>query len=367
MQKTSTTLRAQSLHYFSRPHSRPRRSPLTSAAAWRGSDLAKHTDWRETLDAIQVSALDAGLEVARASKKKLHELTAADFPLPALDKDIARWRDEITHGRGFVVLRGVPVERWGREASELFFYALGLHLGIPGAQNTDGDLLGHVLDTGEKLETRTVRRYRTSANIAYHCDAADAVGLLCLRTAKSGGASRIVSSVTVYNELLARRPDLAMRLYAPFEMDTHGQNGLDYFPIAPCRHAGGQLRTFYHSDYFHSAQDYAGVTRWAEPERELIALYEELAASEELRLDMMFEPGDVQLVSNHTVLHARTEYEDHPEPERRRHLLRLWLSFPSPASLGERLLTLRSRAGLLASLARAKIRRKLRGPAALRG
>jgi hypothetical protein len=360
------SLTAQSLHYFARPHQGPRREAMDGPAAWRSADMARRSDWTVTLDAAQIAEIAGAIETAIGTGKPTAALERRDFPLRTLAPELAAWRREITHGRGFLVIRGIPVEAWGQAACEVFFFALGLHLGEPGAQNEQGDVLGHVVDTGENVEARTVRRYRTHADIAYHCDAADAVGLLCLKSAKSGGTSRIVSSVAVYNEVLRRRPDLVARLYEPFLLDTHGQRGLDYFPIAPCRHAAGRLRTFFHSDYFRSAQGYEDVPPFDRERRELIDLYEEIAAADELRLDMEFEPGDIQLVSNHTILHARSEYEDHPEPERKRHLLRLWLSLDDDPSLLERALTLRSRVRLVTTLARCRLRRLVRGPSRVR-
>ena len=155
------------------------------------------------------------------------------------------------------------------------------------------------------------------------------MGLLCLRGAKAGGESRIVSTVTIYNELLRRRPELIDRLYEPFFLDVRneGKSGaLHYLPIPPCRYADGRLRTFYHSDYFRSVQRHEDVAPFSDEERELLDLYEEIASSPNLYLDMDFAPGDIQLLSNHVIMHARTNYEDYTEPERKRHLLRLWLS-----------------------------------------
>ena len=256
-------------------------------------------------------------------------MTVRDFPLPTLSAELGRWRAELQAGRGFQLISGVPVERWCREEAELCFWCLGLHMGRPGAQNPQGDLLGHVMDTGDDVEDPYVRLYRTSANIAYHCDAADVVGLLCLRKAKRGGASRIVSSVSVYNELLKRRADLAERLYEPFLLDARNEDAtgaLRYLPVVPCRFAGGRLRTFYHSDYFRSVVRHADVPELTDEERTFLDLYQEIASSAELYLEMDLEPGDIQWISNHTILHARTAYEDHAEVERKRHLLRLWLS-----------------------------------------
>ncbi len=319
----------QSVHYFRRPHEAPAREPLATAAAWRGREMARRSDWRVRLDATQVQELERALAAATATGKPTGELTATDFPLGSLVGEMRRWRYELEQGRGFQVVSGVPVESWSQEEAERCFWCLGLHMGTPGAQNVQGDLLGHVVDTGDDAEDPFVRLYRTSANIAYHCDAADVVGLLCLRSAKSGGASRIVSSVAVYDELLARRPDLAPRLYEPFLLDVRNEDAsgaIRYLPIPPCRHAAGRLRTFFHSDYFRSVQRHEDVEPFTAQEAELLDLYEEIASQPGLYLDMDLAPGDVQWLSNHTVLHARTEYEDHPEPERKRHLLRLWLS-----------------------------------------
>ena len=213
-------------------------------------------------------------------------------------------------------------------------------------------------DTGESPDE--VRHYRTRVNINFHCDAADVVGLLCLTKAKHGGQSRIVSSVSVYNELLGRRPDLVDRLYEPFMMDTKGEGGVRYLPVRPCRFDAGRLRTFYHTDYFRSAVGFEGESMLPPEARELLDLYNEIADSPDLYVDMDLEPGDVQLLSNHTVLHARTDYEDYPEPERRRHLLRLWISLPSRAPLSTRFRTQRSRLGMVATAVGFKVGHAIR-------
>lgn len=354
------TLTAQTLHYFSRPQERVLREPLRIPAAWTGSDLAAREDWREVLSDEDVAELDRAVAAAKKTGKALSRLTKADFPLPTLSAKIDRWRAEISEGRGFQVLRGVPVERWPESDSKLFFWCLGQHFGIPGAQNPQRDLLGHVRDTGESPEK--VRHYRTRANINFHCDAADVVGLLCLTKAKRGGKSRITSSVSVYNELLRQRPDLVDRLYEPFMMDTKGEGGVRYLPVRPCCYDSGSLRTFYHTDYFRSATGRDGEPVLTKHDRELLDLYNAIADSPEMYLDMELRPGDVQLLSNHTVLHARTDYEDHPEPARKRHLLRLWISLHSSPSLATRLRKERSRAVMLATTVRMKVMHALEHP-----
>ncbi len=319
----------QSRHYFDRPHTDVLSQLLDNAAAWRGDALRQTDEWRVVLDPSEIDELKAAVEAAQASGKAMADLSATDFPLPTLSDKFSDWRLQLMQGRGFQVISGVPVPDWTQEESEVFFWCFGLHLGRPGAQNPQGDLLGHVTNTGDSADDPFVRLYRTAANIEYHCDAADVVGLLCLQKAKAGGKSRIVSSVSVFNEVLKRRPDLAPQLFDPFLLDrrNEGKDGLaGHMPIEPCRFADGVLRTFYHADYFRSVVRHDDVPPFTEERQDLMDLYEEVAADPSLYFDMNLEPGDIQLLSNHTNLHARTDYEDWPEPERKRHLLRLWLS-----------------------------------------
>ena len=317
----------QTLRYFDRPHEGAALSPVSSPAAWRRQDLAG-ASWRTSLSEGEVAEVRQAVAAWQAAARPLATMTRDDFPLPTLAPRLGQWRTEVAGGRGFQVISGVPVEAWSVDEAAAFFWGLGQHLGRPGAQNRKGDLLGHVRDTGADKADRYVRQYMTTQDIPFHCDAADMVGLLCLRKAKSGGVSRIASSVSVYNELLRQRPDLAPRLFEPFMLDTRDEaeaNGIKALPIPPCRHAGGVLRTFWHSEYFRTSQRHEGI-RLTEAEHELLDLYDAIAASPEFHVDMELEPGDVQLLSNHTVIHARTDYEDHPEPDRKRHLLRLWIT-----------------------------------------
>ena len=357
MLRTYRSVTEQSLRYFIRPHSGLPTAPISSPAAWRGAELA--AAWTTTLSAAELAEIEAALAVARRSGRPLTAMTAADFPLPTLQPRIFAWRRALGSGCGVQVVRGVPVERWPLADCERFFFALGLHLGTPGAQNRNEELLGHVRDEGLSYTDPGVRGYRTAAHLSYHCDAADVVGLLCYRAAKAGGRSRFVSSVTVWNQLLARRPELAARLFAPMEVDTRGDGGLNFFAVPPCRYADGQLRTFYHADYLRTAQQHRGARPLGQCERELLNLYDELASSPENYWEMDFAPGDIQLLSNHTVIHARSQYEDHPEPERKRHLLRLWLSLPSAVS-GRQLPSLgREAARLLYAVAKGRLRDRL--------
>jgi hypothetical protein len=298
---------------------------VSSPAAWYSADLQADTSWRFALTNDHVAELDEALRFGAATGRPLAQWSAEDFPLPTLSNTITQWRYELTAGRGLVYISGVPVKRWGTGDSERFFWALGLHLGMPGAQNPEGHLLGHIQDTGAQKLDPMVRLYQTADGMAYHCDAADVVGLLCLQSAAEGGTSRIASSVTVWNEMLRREPPLAARLFEPIYVDLRNERSPEGNPwnsLTPCAYANGVLRTFYHGDYFRSVERH-GI-RLSADVRRLLDLYDDIAQSPETRFDMDLAPGDIQLISNHTVIHARTPYVDHPG--QRRHLLRLWLS-----------------------------------------
>ena len=323
------SFKEQTLHYFDRPHDGAATKPIDSPAAWVGKTMPKLEEMAYRLDADEVAELDAALAHAKQTGKPRKNMLAADFPLPRLAPHIAKWQATLKDGLGLQVIRGVPVTRWSEDEAELFFWCLGLHLGRPGGQNREEELLGHVRDTHVKKTDPIVRLYQTAENIDFHCDTADVVGLLCLKKAKSGGKSRIVSSISAFNRLLEREPALAARLFEPFFLDKRNDSkgvGTRAVPISPCRFADGKLRTFYHADYFRSATRHAEVPDFTPLERKCLDLYEAIANDPDLYLDMDLEPGDIQLLSNHTNLHARTEYEDGDDPAERRHLLRLWLS-----------------------------------------
>jgi hypothetical protein len=351
------TLRAQTLHYFARPHERVPAGPVASPAAWRGDEMRQRDDWRVPLAAADLAEIEAALAHAQASGKPNARMTQADFPLPTLAPRIAQWRDEVHRGRGFVLIRGVPVQKWSVAQAETFFWCFGHYLGVPGAQNPEGDLLGHVRDqkTGQD-----VRYYRTNKNLEVHTDTADLVGLLCLQRAKSGGLSRIASSVSVFNELLRRQPQLVPRLFQPMWFDTKGEGGVRAFAIPSCRYAEGVLRTFWQSDYYRTVQRFEHVPKLSAAEQQLLDTYDGIAMEPEFYLDMDLQPGDIQLLSNHTQLHARTAFEDWPEPERRRHLLRLWISIPEKRSLRSRWLKTRNTLEVAMLAARELVREKRR-------
>ena len=306
-----------------------RTRPIDTPAVWTGAAMASRPDWLHVLTPAEVADLDRAVAFARALAKPLEALTRDDFPLGALARAVERWLDELEHGAGFLLVRGVPVERYGERDATLAYWGLGLHLGTAVSQNAAGDRLGHVRDFGIRERDPSVRLYKTRERLGFHTDGADVIGLLCLRPAKSGGTSRIASSAAIYNEILRRRPDLVPVLYEPFPFDRNGEERPGeppFFSLPLCRYTDGWLRTFYIGWYIRDSQRHASAPRLRPGQREVIDLIDEIAADPAIHLDMDFRAGDVQWLKNSVILHARTEYEDFDEPERKRHLLRLWLT-----------------------------------------
>lgn len=324
---------AAAFQYFSRSNAGGiRRQPITERYAWIGSELTPD-QFTLVLSTEQVAQIKAVVSKLIAGGKPLLELSADDFPLPLLEQVFRRVKHELRSGLGFILVRGLPVDVWSQAESECFFWGWGLHLGTCNAQDNNGELLGHVRDTG--ADPAIERQYKTRAAIDYHCDASDAVGLMCLGASKQGGESTLVSSAMAYNKLLASRPDLIDRLYDPVLLDVRGSGGIHVVPIEPVRHSStGQLRTFWHHEYFSSGY---GKPR-APPAmptaiRELHEAYGKIIHDKDMEVRMMLQVGDIQMCSNHYILHARDAYEDRTGPgETQRHLLRLWITDNEPTS-----------------------------------
>jgi len=302
---------------------------IESPAAWRAIDMVAATDWVVRLDDAAVAEIGRAIAHARARRLGPTTLTAESFPLPTVRTQVDEWLGELDRGRGFVLVRGLPVSSWGDEDTALAWVGLGLHMGTLVSQNAAGDLLGHVRDTGADPADPSVRLYKTRERLGFHTDGADVIGLLCLRTARAGGTSRIASSVTVFNEILRRRPDLAPLLFEPFHFDRNEEQppgDPPTFGLPLCHWDGARLSTFYIGWYIRGAERHPTAPRLTPAQHELLDLIDAIAEDPAIHLDMTFEPGDVQLVKNAVTLHARTEFDDWDEPVRKRHLLRLWVN-----------------------------------------
>ncbi|MGH9761060.1 MAG: TauD/TfdA family dioxygenase, partial [Blastocatellia bacterium] len=303
-----------------------------------GPDLVASADWTHTLSEQEITEVhDAATHLAR-SEFDLTSITRNHFPLPTLGPRLQRMLGETLNGRGFVLVRKLPLERWTKLEAATAFLGIGVHLGTLRTQNAAGHLLGHVKDVGRSSRDPNARIYQTRERQTYHTDSCDVVGLMCVRTAKSGGLSSLVSSVTIFNEIRRRRPDLLKLLLDPIETDRRGEipeAEKPYFSIPVFNWHEGLLSAIYQRQYIESARRFPGVPPLSSQQIEALDMLDQLANDPALNLTMELQPGDIQLVHNHTILHDRTAFEDWPEPDRKRHLLRLWVAPPGARPLPE--------------------------------
>jgi len=298
-------------------------APVSGPTLWYGEEQSRKNDWIIQLDESQIAELENSADRIRASGLKLDEATQSDFDLPALAPILEAARREIGQGHGFVLLRGLPVMDYSVEVLETIFWGIGTYLGTGVSQSIKGDRLGHVINLGA-----TDRYYTAGGPIEFHMDPVDIVGLLCLRSALEGGASRIASSMAIHNVILEERPDLLKILYSGFYCSLRG-HGLEKvteqrIPV----YAPGQngLESYFLPITIRQAEEQGYPLN--KVEREAIAYLQSVASRPEIYLDMDFRPGDIQFLNNRKIFHARTDYRDAEDLDSRRLLLRLWLMMP---------------------------------------
>jgi hypothetical protein len=326
------------------------RTPITGACVWHGRDIATSPRWQRDLTPAALAEIDAALRAVQRRGLAWHAITRNDFPLEQAADLLADAAEELENGCGMVKLRGLPVARYSDDELRCLWYGLGSHLGRPVFQNRQGELMRAIRDeggdlgqrygqieTGSKADTPFLSSYaRTLSNgaLRFHTDRCDAVGLLCVRQARSGGVSTLCSSPAVHNAMLERRPDLLEALYrdvwrSRLGEETGGDKAAYPLPIFGVRN--GRFTSHYSLTYIEAAQLMPGVPKLAPEQREAIDLLMALAA--ELAFEMTLEPGDIQLLNNHVIYHGRTPFEDDPSSGRDRLLLRLWLSMPNSRAL----------------------------------
>jgi hypothetical protein len=322
--------------------------PILGPAAWRGEDLARTTDWIRPVSESEVEELDAALRSVRGRGLDWPAMTRDDFPIPRFARSLAEASRELEDGRGLVLLRRLPVERYSDAELRIIYWGIGLHLGTPRYQNATGELIGDVRDenrlygavrevdpatTGEPRTSRS--KARSAGPLRFHTDRVDVVTLLCVRPAARGGLSKVVSSIAVHNAILERRPDLHALLCQPYYHSREGEAGgrQRYYAMPIFATRDGRFTSQYSRTFVENAQHIPGVPKLTAAQDEALDLWAEVC--EELCYEMALEPGDVQLLNNHVVYHARTTYEDDPAPGRDRLLMRLWLSMPNSRALPE--------------------------------
>jgi hypothetical protein len=304
---------------------------ITDPDAWIGPKIQNDESWIYRFDAAALAEIDAALAHAKRAGARVPFGPDA-FPLPRVAREMEKILDYVENGQGFKLLRGIPRVKYSDDECELIYWGLTAHLGTPISQNARGHLLGHVRDEGRTQADPNARAYQTSQRMDFHTDMLpmDLLGLFCLRTAKRGGASKITSALTIHNVLRGERPDLLEALYGQFHIDWRGEEPAGekgFFSLPMFSECRGKVTARINSlPYYDSAARHGAQYAPAAIQREALLKVQEIANRPELMLTMDFQEGDIQLVNNHTMLHAREAFEDHPEPGRERHLLRMWIA-----------------------------------------
>lgn len=314
------------------------RTLIDSPAAWRAAEIAAGGKWLRPLTEPEVEAVAAMVRAVRETGKPMLELTRDDVPLGAFAPVLDELTEELEHGIGFKTLRGLPSDRFSVEDNRLLFWAVGCHLGVARPQGKASQLMSDVLAAGGQYRGAGGRGYNTNAELDYHVDGTDVVGLYCLQVARSGGLSRVASSVAIHNEILRRDPALVERLFQPFPHNRQNEEAEDEPPfyMAPVYSLrDGHFAARYIRNHIRSSQTRTDTPRLTDLDNRALDVIQDLAETDEFRFDMVLERGDMQFVNNHVLVHSRTHFEDFDEPERRRHLLRLWLSVPGGRPLCE--------------------------------
>ncbi len=303
---------------------------ITGPAAWVGSEMRDRSDeWLIQLSEADIADLEQAGKHYLSLGRDVGEITAADFPLASFGAHLGALREKLLHGIGFEVLRGLPVERYDQRMAATMFCGVGSHLGSARSQNAQGHILGHVRDTGASSKDTNTRIYQTAERQSFHTDSADIVGLLCLREAREGGDSLLVSALAIYNRMRAERPALLERLFDPVATDRRGEipsGAKPFMEIPVLNWHADNLTVFYQRQYIESARRFEDAPVLTAEHVEALDMFDALAEDPDMHLRMRLRPGDMQFVYNHSQLHDRTAFLDWPEPSRRRHLLRLWLS-----------------------------------------
>ena len=306
--------------------------PVQNSSVWDAQSFTHDSSWLHPVQPVQAQEVIAAAKLWHGREFRSLQRTEVQASLPSWVAAIAKIQAELG-SRGFALIRGVPVESLAADDIQNIYWAIGLLLGQGLTQNALADFLCPVTDMGVNFgydgtaEQQNVRGYQSKADLNYHCDPTDVVALLCVRKAREGGVSTIVSTPAIYNEMAAHHRDQLELLMPGFPYDRKGEQAATDEPITPRipifhRH-GDQVSCRYARSYILGAA--RKFTALSDAQLAALDCFDQIARRPGMALHIPFEPGDIQLLNNFTVVHGRTAYTDDPQPDQRRFLWRLWL------------------------------------------
>ncbi|KAL3447270.1 hypothetical protein BJX65DRAFT_318300 [Aspergillus insuetus] len=313
----------------------------TKPRAWKAKDVESDKTWILRLTPEEIDGFRSALAYAKAHPKELLDMTQADYPLPAASKAALERAIATTQGRwGMCLVKGFPVNEWSEADMRVAYWGMGLYMGVGRTQNRMSEVINDVRDAGGSYKVKGGRGYNTNAGLDFHQDSADVVALLCRRTAKSGGTSKVMSSIALRERVAELRPDLLPILESNTWFHSF-QNAQDpsqppYYRCPLMGSSGGFFCARTNRKNTVAAQrDFPEVPRLSAQQEEALDLMDTIMPSDEFCYSMELERGDMQLLNSFVTLHSRTPFEDFEVPDEKRHLMRLWLSIPSSQPLPE--------------------------------
>lgn len=326
----------------------PIRDPISGPFVWSGADIGQNDAWIGQLTDHQIAAIAAGIDAFARTGLGWQSADRHNLPLDALDDLFARIRDELEEGTGLFRLRGIPVERYDLDQLKAFYLAFGDHVGQPVSQSLSGQRLMHIEDEGTKskdygvLDTKgsdegfrsSRSRALSTGGLRFHTDRCDVVALLCVNQASAGGHSKISSVPAIHNAMLQRHPELLAELFTPYPRSRFGEEATDasihyMLPVFAMR--ANKFTSHYSRTYIEASQSNPNVPRLRDTQNEALDVLGDLAT--ELCYEMTLQPGDIQLLNNHVIYHARDPFVDDQTSGRKRLLLRLWLAMANSRPL----------------------------------
>ena len=316
--------------------------PIIGNEVWMGSDLAKTSDWKIELSAQNIKELESALLICKKKQILAHQIKPKDFPLPLLSVQLKVLEKEVKNGRGFAVIRRIPIQKFTEDEAKIISWGICSHFGTAIPQSHQGDWTNHVIDlTDVKTTTdpdfihvvkrKELRTNHVGGELEFHTDTTDIIGLFCLNQAKAGGQSRLASSAMVHNMLLENDPRILRALYEGYYYMSHSEDNEQANPrvtskrVPVFQRKGKQITCYYIPQVIQRAID-QGKVKYNSLENEAREQIQTMANAPGVPFEMTFKAGDLQLVNNRILLHARADYEDFPEIDRRRHLFRLWMA-----------------------------------------
>lgn len=314
-----------------------RASIIESPADWFAVDMEDRREWVINLTSEQIASLQTATRAATAAGITLATVSKDNFRIEGFSELFADVLRRLEDGRGLAVIRGLPALDYTKDELRLMYWGIGKHVGMAVSQSSKGDLLGDVRDFGADTHSSTGRGYMSRQHLGFHTDTSDVVALMVLRPAKAGGLSKICSSLAIRNEIARTRPDLLEVLYQPFFWSWKGQEApgeRPYYEQPIYTEKNGRFSSRYIKTHIFAAhEDNSELPPLTPIQLEAMSAIDHRAIDPRFHFSMMFEPGDIQFLNNHVTMHSRTEFEDYEEEDRKRHLLRMWLSVENSRSL----------------------------------